>query len=245
MESPAPAPQETEQAPVYELRVYHCNPGKLGPLHARFRDHTLKLFEKHGITNVGYWIPADADKGRDDTLVYLLSHKNRDAAKASWAAFGSDPAWKAVKAESEKDGTPLVKQVDVVYLDPTDYSPDTLKLAPGGSPRTFELRTYTASPGKFANLHARFRDHTRALFDKHGITSIGYWVPRDVDKGKNDTLIYLVAYPSREAAKKSWDALIADPAFQKMFKESQPDGVQLAGKIESLYLTPADYSPMQ
>jgi hypothetical protein len=238
-------PSTNAEPPVYELRIYHCNPGKLEALHARFRDHTTKLFEKHGMTNVGYWVPLDADKGRDDTLVYLLSHKNRDTAKASWAAFGGDPDWRAVKAASEKDGTPLVKKVDVVFLDPTDYSPDTPTAEKASLPRVFELRTYTASPGKFADLHNRFRKHTLGLFAKHGMKNVGYWTPSDPDKGKDDTLIYLLAFPSREAAKSSWDAFIADPAWQKVFKDSQPDGVQLAGKIESLYLEPTGYSPLR
>lgn len=241
----APPAHSLDAPPVYELRVYHCNPGKLPALQSRFRDHTLKLFEKHGITNVGYWTPADADKGRDDTLIYLLAHRDRDTAKASWTAFGNDPEWKAIKAESEKDGTPLVKKVDVLYLDTADYSPATVALESSGTPRTFELRTYTASPGKFENLHKRFREHTCALFAKHGITNVGYWIPCDADKGHADTLVYLLAFPDRDAAKKSWDAFGADPAWQKVFKESQPDGVQLAGKIESIFLTPANFSPLQ
>jgi acetyl esterase/lipase len=88
---------------VYELRVYHAAPGKLGELLARFRHHTTKLFEKHGMKNVMYWIPTD-EKLKDTTLIYVISHASMDAAKKSWSDFISDPEWKTVAAESEKDG---------------------------------------------------------------------------------------------------------------------------------------------
>jgi NIPSNAP len=110
--------QAADEPMIYELRTYHCYPGKLPGLHARFRDHTMKLFEKHGIKNIAYWTPAD----QEDTLVYLIAHKNEAAAKESWKAFGSDPEWKKAQAESEKDGK-LVMKVDRQFLNPTDYSP--------------------------------------------------------------------------------------------------------------------------
>src|SRR5205085_7110550 len=86
---------------VYELRVYTAAKGKLDALHARFRDHTMKLFEKHGMTNVGYWVPVE---NPDDRLIYVLAHKDRAAADASWKAFGADPDWQKAAKESEKDG---------------------------------------------------------------------------------------------------------------------------------------------
>ncbi|HUG19882.1 MAG TPA: NIPSNAP family protein [Planctomycetaceae bacterium] len=103
---------------IYELRTYYCNPGKLPALHARFRDHTMKLFEKHGMKNIAYWTPAD----QEETLVYIIAHKSDAAAKASWAAFISDPEWKKAQAESEKDGK-LVMKIEKQFLKPTDYSP--------------------------------------------------------------------------------------------------------------------------
>ncbi len=107
---------------VFELRTYHAAPGKLAALNARFREQTLELFKKHGMTVVGFWVPADADKGSADTLVYLLAFKDREAAAAAWKAFAADPEWARVKAESEKDG-PLATKVESVFLMPTDYSP--------------------------------------------------------------------------------------------------------------------------
>lgn len=106
---------------VYELRTYTATPGKLEQLHARFRNHTCKLLEKHGMKLVGFWVPQDADKGADNTLVYIVEHANRKAAEDSWKAFRADPEWVAAKAESEKNGSLTVK-VESVFMNPTDYS---------------------------------------------------------------------------------------------------------------------------
>jgi hypothetical protein len=105
---------------VFELRTYHTFPGRLDALHKRFREHTLKLFEKHGMTNVGYWVPQDSP-ARETTLIYVISHASRDAAKASWAAFISDPEWKKVSEDSQKDGK-IVEKVESVFMTATDYS---------------------------------------------------------------------------------------------------------------------------
>jgi hypothetical protein len=107
---------------VYEIRTYYTFPGRLEALHKRFREHTLRFFEKHGMKNVAYWVPQDAP-ARDNTLVYVLTHESRAAAKASWDAFRADPEWKKVAAASEADGGKIVERVESVYLDATDYSP--------------------------------------------------------------------------------------------------------------------------
>ncbi|MDR3635987.1 MAG: NIPSNAP family protein [Isosphaeraceae bacterium] len=106
---------------VFELRTYYTNEGKLDDLHKRFRDHTCKLFQKHGIELVGFWTPQDEKDGKADKLIYIIAFPSREAAKASWKAFQEDPEWQKVKEESHKNGV-LVKKVDSVYLDPTDYS---------------------------------------------------------------------------------------------------------------------------
>jgi len=110
--------------------------------------------------------------------------------------------------------------------------------------RCFELRTYTAAPGKFEALHARFRDHTSKLFVKHGMKVVGYWVPADADQGATNTLVYLLAHKSREAAKKSWDAFRNDPVWLKAKSETEVNG-KLAEKVESVFLSATDYSPMK
>jgi len=106
---------------VYELRTYTAPEGKLPELQKRFRDHTLRIFEKHGMKNVGYWVPQDAP-AKDNTLIYIISHASRDAAKKSWADFGADPEWKKVAAESQVNGR-ILSGVVSVYMDPADYSP--------------------------------------------------------------------------------------------------------------------------
>ena len=108
-------------ARVFELRTYTAPDGKLGELHARFRDHTLRIFEKHGMTSVIYLAPMDAPAAQNQ-LVYLLAHQDREAAKASWEAFRNDPEWKKVAAESQANG-PLTSKVESMFLTATDYSP--------------------------------------------------------------------------------------------------------------------------
>jgi hypothetical protein len=110
--------------------------------------------------------------------------------------------------------------------------------------RVFELRTYTAAPGKIDALNARFRQHTNRLFEKHGMTIIGFWMPLKQKEGE-DKLIYILAYPSKEAADKSWKAFRDDPDWQKARAESEKDGSLLAKPPESVYMAPTDYSPLK
>jgi hypothetical protein len=107
---------------VFEMRIYYANPGKMEALHARFRDHTNKLFVKHGMTLIGYWNPTDP-KQAQEKLIYILAYPSKEAADKSWDAFKKDPDWIAAKKASEKDGMSLVKKVESVYMNPTDYSP--------------------------------------------------------------------------------------------------------------------------
>ena len=110
-----------DSAAVFELRVYHTVEGRLPALLARFRDHTVALFTKHGITSVAYWTPLDEPlKGK--TLIYVLKHPSRDEAAKNWKAFQDDPEWVKVKAESEASG-PIVEKIDSTYMALTDYSP--------------------------------------------------------------------------------------------------------------------------
>jgi hypothetical protein len=110
--------------------------------------------------------------------------------------------------------------------------------------RVFELRTYTAAPGKMDALNARFRNHTNRLFEKHGMTIIGFWMPVKQKEGE-EKLIYILAYPSKEAADKSWKAFRDDPEWKKVREESEKDGMLLAKPPESLYMKPTDYSPLK
>lgn len=105
---------------VYELRTYIAAPGKLDALNKRFREHTCELFKKHGMTLVGFWMPTEGDEAKN-TLIYVLAHKDRAAADASWKAFRADPVWVEAKKASEVDGS-LTEKVTSVFMRPTDYS---------------------------------------------------------------------------------------------------------------------------
>jgi len=106
---------------VFEIRTYTTNPGKLDALNARFRDHVLKLFEKHHIKSVGYWLPQDAPLA-GSTLIYIVSHDSREAAKKNWDDFRADPEVRDVMTASEVQGK-IVAKVDSVFADATSYSP--------------------------------------------------------------------------------------------------------------------------
>jgi hypothetical protein len=113
---------EPAAARVFEIRTYHCFPGRLEALNKRFREHTMKMFEKHGMTNVAYWTFEDSP-AKENTLIYVISHASREQAKKNWAEFSADPEWKAIAAASEADGGKIVEKVDSVFVDATDYSP--------------------------------------------------------------------------------------------------------------------------
>jgi type II secretory pathway pseudopilin PulG len=106
---------------VFELRTYITNEGKLDDLHKRFHDHTCRLLKKHGAELIGFWTPLDEKDGKGGKLIYLVAFPSREAAKTTWESFGKDPEWQRVYEESHKNGK-LVKTVETVFLEPTDYS---------------------------------------------------------------------------------------------------------------------------
>ena len=110
--------------------------------------------------------------------------------------------------------------------------------------RAFEMRTYYAAPGKLEALNARFRDHTCALFKKHGMEIVGFWIPMDKEQGAENKLVYILAHKSREAAKKSFADFGKDPEWQKARAESEANG-KLVEKVESVFLSATDYSPLK
>ena len=114
----ADKPRETR---CFELRTYHAAPGKLEALNARFRDHTMRIFEKHGMVNIGYWTPEDEPASKN-TLVYILAHPSREAAKKNWDEFRKDPVWQKARDASEANGK-IVEKVVSVFIEPTPFSP--------------------------------------------------------------------------------------------------------------------------
>jgi hypothetical protein len=226
----------------YEMRVYYAAPGKLDAMHARFRNHTVHLFEKHGIKNIGYWVPLENNESK---LVYLLAYPNREAREMSWKAFIADPEWKAAKQESERNG-PLVAKAEQIFLEPTDYS-TSLRTGNVSDQGVFELRTYTTPPGLLPNLDARFREHTMNLFKKHGVKNWLYFHKMPGEPAADTTLIYFLAHKSRDAAKASFDAFRKDPAWIAAREASEKKaGSSLTikeGGVKSEFLVPTDYSP--
>lgn len=228
-------------ADVFELRTYTVHEGKLDALNSRFRDHTVRIFKKHGMESVGYWVPTDKPLS-ENTLVYVLRHKSRQAAKESWAAFIKDPQWQKAFKESRKAG-PIVKKVKSVFMEATDYSPK-FKAGKANADTVFELRIYRTHPDRLKNLDARFRDHTIRIFSRHGLESVAYWHPLDAPDSA-DTLIYILKHSSREGAAKAWKAFSQDPEWKKAAKESRQSGPILRQRPESTYMRATDYSPIQ
>ena len=225
----------------YELRVYYAAEGKLDALNARFRNHTCALFTKHGISNIGYWMPLENPERK---LYYILSYPDRASRETSWKAFMDDADWKKAFAESEKDGK-LVAKVESTFLQTTDFSPE-VKPEKKEPARVFELRTYTASTGNLPRLHERFRKHTVALFAKHGMENFGYWSLDKGQPGADDTLLYLLAHKSKEAGEASFKAFRDDPAWVAARGASEKDaGGSLTVKdgVKSVLMAPTDYSP--
>jgi hypothetical protein len=118
---PPAGTKQQKESRVFELRTYYAAPGKMEALHKRFRDHTCKLFEKHGMTIVAFWSPLDK-KQAQERLIYVLAFPSKEAADKSWTAFRNDKDWQRVRADSERDGK-LVDRVDSVFMSATDYSP--------------------------------------------------------------------------------------------------------------------------
>jgi uncharacterized protein (DUF1330 family) len=118
----APSPSLAKGSRCFELRTYYAAPGKLEELHARFRNHTLKLFKKHGFEVIGFWGPTEKEKGSENTLVYVLAFPSREAREKAWRDFRNDPDWQAAAKESEKNGK-LTEKIDSVVMMATDYSP--------------------------------------------------------------------------------------------------------------------------
>ena len=236
----APLASTAGELQCFELRTYTANDGKLDALHSRFRDHTIEIFDRQGMTNIGYWVPQQNEKNQ---LIYLLGYPSRAARDTAWKAFSKDPAWRKAYKESTANGR-LVKKVDSLFLKPTDFSP-TIKASKADANRAFELRTYTASPDRLSNLNARFRDHTVELFSKHGMTNFAYFNLADGQEDTENTLVYLLAHQSKAAAKASFDSFRQDPKWKAARKDSEEKaggGLTVRGGVKSIFLNPTDYS---
>lgn len=235
----AAMPANAEDTRCFEMRTYYANEGKLDALHSRFRDHTLKLFEKHGFTNIGYWVPKD---NKDNALIYVIASADKAAHDKAWKDFMADEDWKKAYKASVADGK-LVGKIESVYMKATDYTPE-IKVSKTDAERTFELRTYTTNEGKLPNLNARFRDHTVKLFEKHKLPNFAYWTPVEEKDGRDNKLIYMLAHESEESRAAGFKEFGKDPAWLTARMASEADGKILVKQgVKSVMMKPTDYSP--
>ena len=229
----------TAQSPCYELRIYTAHTDKLDALNTRFRNHTMRLFEKHGIHNIGYWIPTNNDENQ---LYYLVSHESCEVRDQNWQDFINDEEWKIVAEASQVNGR-LVANIESMLLKATDYTPIPKPNMPD-KPVVFELRIYHTHPGRLANLNARFRDHTMRIFEKHNMHNIIYMEPLEEEQGAGKDLVYFITHSNQLEAKSSWDAFRADPDWVAAKSASEESG-PIVDSIDSIFMRPTDYSPIR
>jgi NIPSNAP len=237
VESPAmPAKRDTL---CYELRIYTAEKGKLNDLLKRFRNHTTKLFEKHGMTNVGYWTPLD---NPDEKLYYVLSYPNRAARETAWKAFMADTVWQSVAKASEAKGG-LVAKAESIFLKTTDFSPTNWKSSNNG---VWEFRIYTTTKNNLSLLLERFRGFTYKRFESLGMTNQLYWTATDTAQGSDKMLYYFLTHPTEEIAKAAFKKFGNDPEWIATRKASEvKGGGSLTEKVESIFMFPTDFSPIR
>ena len=222
----------------YEMRIYYCHPGKLNDLITRFTNHTTKFFEKHGMENVGYWIPTD---NNENALYYILAYPSKAARETSWTAFRNDPGWQEVARKSEENGK-IVARVSSTFMTASELSP-AIQASATGSDRSFELRTYYYTASKLPELTKRFNDHAFGFFKKYGMQNIGYWLTENTATTQ-PALLYMLAYKSEEEGKKAWADFMKDPQWIKARTESEKNG-RLIDSVKSVYLKPLAFSTIK
>jgi NIPSNAP len=225
---------------VYELRIYHCEPGRLDALLARFRNYTTGLFEKHGMKNVGYWVPTV--EGSND-LYYILEYPNMAAREASWKAFMDDPKWKEVWAESEKTGK-IVAKIESIFMHMHPELTKKLKYkSKEDNEMLFEYRRYYLLPERYPNIVARFKDHTRKLIEKQGMKNLVYFETHEKE-GVQPTLLYFLVHKNAASAKASWDNFGESEEWKKIRDASEVDG-KIVEKVEAVYMKGTDFSKIK
>lgn len=228
----------------YELRKYDVMPGKLPALVDRFGSFTTKKWPTYGVRLVGFWTP---DLGSiNNQVIYMFAWESFEERMTRFPAWQADPERARVWEETEKDG-PLVRRVNNLLMQPTafsqldtgtPYGPD----ASGRAPYLFELREYSAMPGKLPALVKRFGDFTIGAFKRHGFRQVGYWTP--MMGGHNHSLIYMLAWESYEERTRQFAEHRADPERARAFAESERDG-PLVENVATTMMEPTAFSPMK
>lgn len=232
---PADAADALSTSRCYELRTYTAADGKLDDLNRRFRKYSRVVFARYHMARLGFWIPVE---NPEKQFTYILSYADCEDRDPAWEQFQADSLWQRVLDITTHDGD-LVTQVESRMMVPADFSPP---IGPSAreTERVFELRTYTAEPGKREALLERFKTHTVDLFNRHGLENVAYWLPQDSE----NELVYLLAFPSRFARNEAWREFAMDPEWQRAYEASREDG-PLVQNIESTLLRPTDYSPLR
>ncbi|MDR7127747.1 hypothetical protein J2X69_000075 [Algoriphagus sp. 4150] len=220
----------------FEIRKYYANEGKLPDLIKRFENHTLALFEKNGMENIAYFIPAD---NTDNSLTYILGYPNEKARDRMWDKFVNDPEWTKAKKESEVNGG-LVKSVDQTFMKLAKGLNDTPKPQKSG---IFQLRTYTCVDGRLDNLITRFKDHTQDLFEKQGLRNYPYWVTVEKD-GSQPKLIYLLGDKDQASFERDFQNFVKDPAWIKARNASEEDG-KIVERVDAVFFRTLPFSPLK
>ena len=215
---------------LYESRIYYTVPGRLPALNARFANHTMGFFSRHGIGMLGFWTD---EIGQSNRLTYINVFDSMADRESRWAAFQADQEWQQVRSQTEADG-PIVAQVVNSFMRLTAYSPQ-----PRIDGEVQELRIYEAVPGRLPDVHNRFANHTIKLFEKHGISNVAYWVE---DVGTSNRLVYLLGHADLGSREKSFAAFQADPDWQKARADSEADGA-LVQASQHCILRRTAYSP--
>ncbi len=231
------AQQNSDMKSTYsEVRKYYANDGKLQDLLNRFQNHTMKLFEKAGMENIAYFLPAE---NTDNSMTYILGYPDEKSRDRMWADFGNDPDWKKAKADSEVNGG-LVKSVDQTFMVLAPHLNDNPKPMPSG---VIQMRTYTLLDGKVPNIQARFRDHTQALFEKQGLRNYTYWmtVPKD---GSQPKLLYLLGAKDQASFDAGFAAFLKDPEWIKARDASEASG-KIVEKVDATMFKTLPFSPLK
>ena len=237
------APAAEKDTRIYLLSSMTAKPGKLEEIHALIRDRLMPQLAKLGLPTLGVFVPVENSAGK---VVSISAFANAEAAEKFKDAVENDAEIKTQLAQLHELADDTQKEPPRV-LTATDFSP-AVKVAAGPDARVFELRTYTTTPGNLPLLHARFRDHTLALFTKHGMTNLWYWQLTPEQKDAANTLVYLLAHASVEAAKASFDAFRADPdwiAARKASEEKGGGSLTVPDGVKSVFLKATDYSPLK
>ena len=228
--------------PVYELRIYSATEGRFGNLIERFREHTDRLFKKHGLQVVGYWTPTEGPSKKRRRFIYVLKHNSRYDAYLNWVSFSNDKEWERVLDQPKFQGL-LALKPESLFMQASEFSGmiDDNKITPGG---IYELRTYVANPGKLKSAEEKYTKNIVNLLQRHGIKDLFGWRAFDLPESKN-TFIRLLHHPSEKEAVLNWKSFINDNE-QKNFPLNQEDKKPLlAFPPETIMLKSTDFSPLK